>query len=100
MSVAYTEGVWQVKPGHADEFVAAWSEFADWTSEHADGSGWVKLLRDREDANRFVTIGPWASLEAIEAWRSLDGWQERIGRVRRLLVDFRASTLEVVLERE
>ncbi len=99
MSVPYTHGIWQVKPGHADEFVAAWTEFADWTIAHAAGTGWGKLLRDVEDPNRFFTFGPWASFGAIEAWRALDGWQERVARIRQLLEDFRPSTLEVVVER-
>lgn len=99
MSVPYTQGVWQVKPGRADEFVAAWSEFADWTAAHAEGAGWVKLLRDTGDPNRFVTIGPWDSVEAIDAWRALDGWRERIGRIREMLAEFQAWTLDVVVER-
>jgi hypothetical protein len=39
MSVPYMHGIWQVKPGRADDFVAAWTEFADWTVQHADGTG-------------------------------------------------------------
>ncbi len=95
----YTHGIWQVKPGHADEFVSAWTEFADWTIAHAHGTGWGKLLRDADDPNRFFTFGPWESLEAIEAWRAMDGWKERVGGIRSLLDDFKPSTLEVVVER-
>ena len=39
MSVPYTQGVWRVKTGRADEFVAAWIEFAQWTAANANGSG-------------------------------------------------------------
>ncbi len=94
----YTQGVWKVKPGHADEFVAAWKEFAQWTAIHAAGSGWAKLLRDTNDENRFVSIGPWDDLGSIAAWRELDGWKERIGAVRQLLDGFEAFTLEPVVE--
>jgi len=99
MGVPYTHGIWRVKPGRAEEFVAAWTEFAEWTVEHVEGAGWGKLLRDREDDHRFISIGPWASLEAIEAWRSLDGWSERVARFRELLETFEPSTLEPVAER-
>lgn len=99
MAAPYTMGIWQAKPGRADEFVAAWTEFADWTEANAQGSGWVKLLRDTQDENRFLTIGPWKSLEAIAAWRALDGWGERVGRIRELLESFQPATLEVVIER-
>ena len=99
MATPYTHGIWQVKPGYADEFVAAWTEFADWSREHAAGAGWGKLLRDVEDPNRFFTFGPWESLDAISAWRALDGWQERVGRMRAMLESFQPATLEVIVER-
>jgi heme-degrading monooxygenase HmoA len=99
MSSPYTLGIWRVKPGRADEFVAAWTEFADWTVEHAQGTGWGKLLRNRDNVNVFVSIGPWESLEAIEAWRQLDGWTEQVGRIRELLEAFEPATLELVVER-
>ena len=100
MSVPYTLGVWRVKPGRADEFIAAWSEFADWTLQHAKGVGWGKLLRDVTDDHRFISIGPWESLAAIDSWRALDGWKERVARIRELLVGFEPSTLEAVVERD
>jgi quinol monooxygenase YgiN len=99
MAVPYTHGIWQVKPGHAEEFVAAWTEFADWTVQHADGTGWGKLLRDVNDEHRFVSFGPWESFAAIESWRALDGWNEWIRRIRELLVSFEPATLELVVER-
>lgn len=94
----YTQGVWKVKPGHADDFVAAWKDFAEWSSANAAGAGWAKLLRDRADENRFVSIGPWESLEAIDRWRALDGWKTRVGRIRELLEGFEALTLDAVVE--
>jgi heme-degrading monooxygenase HmoA len=99
VAIPYTQGVWQVKPGRAEEFVTAWTEFAEWTAQHAPGAGRGTLLRDRDDPNRFVSIGPWESLDAIEAWRALDGWKERVGRIRELLIDFEPATLELVVER-
>lgn len=67
--------------------------------EHADGSGWGKLLRDTEDPTRFITFGPLRSLDAIDAWRGLEGWRERVARIQELLEGFEPSTLEVVVER-
>ncbi len=99
MPIPYTQGVWQVKPGRTDEFVAAWTEFAEWTAEHAQGAGRGTLLRDLADQNRFISIGPWESREAIEAWRALEGWGERVARIREMLVDFQPATLELVAER-
>ena len=98
MADVYTHGDWRVKEGRADEFVAAWQEFAEWSLANAPGARWAKLLRDTDDANRFVSVGPWASIDAVEGWRQLDGWGERVGRIRELLVDFTPGTLEPVVE--
>ena len=99
MTAPYTQGVWRVQPGRADEFIAAWVEFAEWTADHAEGAGVGTLLRDTSDDHRFVSIGPWASLAAIENWRGLEGWGERVAKMRELLVSFEPATLELVAER-
>jgi heme-degrading monooxygenase HmoA len=88
-----------VKPGRTEEFIAGWIEFADWTSQNVEGAGRGTLLRDLDDDHRFVSVGPWQSLEAIEEWRGLPGWAERVGKLRDLLVSFEAATLELVAER-
>jgi len=95
----YTQGTWKVKPGRAAEFVSAWAEFADWSMREVPGASWAKLLRDTTDENRFVSFGPWQSLDAISAWRELDGWKQRVARIRELLDGFEAATLEVAAER-
>jgi heme-degrading monooxygenase HmoA len=99
MAAPYTHGIWQVKAGRGAEFVAAWIEFADWTLANVEGAGWGKLLRDLDHEDCFVSFGPWESLEAIEAWRNLDGFEERVTRLRGLLVSFESSTLETLVER-
>lgn len=96
MTEPYTCGIWIVKPGHEEQFIAAWQDLADWTGREVPGSRWAKLLRDRSTPNRFVSFGPWDSLEAIEHWRSLAGWQERVGRIRGLLDGLEPSTLDLV----
>jgi heme-degrading monooxygenase HmoA len=88
-----------VQPGRGDEFVAAWVEFAEWTTANVRGAGRGTLLRDLTDDHRFVSIGPWESLEAIQTWRTLDGWTERVTRIREMLVSFEPATLELVAER-
>ncbi len=98
MSQPYTSGVWTVKAGSEEEFVAAWAEMAGWTTSEVPGSLWGKLLRDRENPSRFVSIGPWESVEAIAAWRELPGFAERVGKLRDLLEGFEAFTLEVAAE--
>lgn len=97
--VPYTIGVWSVKPGRAGDFVAAWTAFAEWTAANVHGAGRGTLLRDTGDDHRFVSVGPWESIEAIEQWRSHPGWSEHVAAIRELLTSFEPSTLELVVER-
>lgn len=98
MAQLFTSGDWLVKEGKEVEFVEAWRGLAEWTTANTRGAGWATLLRDRDDPRRFLSFGPWQSLEAIEAWRSSEGFQERVGRMRELLEDLRPRTLDVVAE--
>lgn len=88
MDELYTSGRWTVVAGREDEFIAAWEDLARWTEEQVAGAGWASLLQDTEQANRFLSFGPWESAEAIEAWRASEGFQERVGRIRALLEGF------------
>ena len=96
MGQPYTLGNWVAKPGREDEFVAAWQEFAEWTKTEVSQRASAHLLRDMTDPRRFVSVGPWESLEAIDAWRALPGFQERVSRIRGLLDSFEPMTLELV----
>jgi heme-degrading monooxygenase HmoA len=58
---------------------------------HVPGAGWATLLEDEEHLRRFISMGPWDSLEAIEGWRASAGFQERVGRIRELLESFEAG---------
>jgi quinol monooxygenase YgiN len=88
----YTCGIWIVKPGREDEFVAAWEELARWTAEHIPGAGWATLVQQEDQPNRFLTFGPWESVEAIDAWRASEGFQDGVKRIRALLEDFQPGT--------
>lgn len=97
MGRPYSSGVWIAIPGREAEFIAAWREFATW-SLGAVGASWATLLQDRSQFNRFVSFGPWDSLDQIEAWRSNPGFAERVARIRPLIERLDASTLEAVVE--
>jgi heme-degrading monooxygenase HmoA len=95
MTNPYTSTTWVVKPGHEQEFIARWTEFADWSA--AQGlSGPAMLLRDLDDPTRFVSFGPWESLDVVRRWRGLSGFQERVVRLNEVLVHFEPHTLEQV----
>ena len=46
MAETYTHGIWLVRHGEEDAFVAAWREFASWGSTWP-GCGTPRLVRDR-----------------------------------------------------
>lgn len=91
----YTSGDWFVKSGREDEFVDAWRELAEWTAAEIAPGARAMLLRDRDDASRFRSFGPWASDEQILAWRQSDGFASRITHIRGMLERFEANTLVV-----
>ena len=93
----YSSTTWIVKPGFEDDFVRRWSEFADWSSAQGLTAA-AMLLRDMDERNRFVSFGPWESIEAISRWRSLPGFQERVTRLHEVLEGFEPHTLELVGE--
>jgi heme-degrading monooxygenase HmoA len=93
--MVWTSGIWTVKPGREDEFVAAWTEFAEWSLLEFPAS-WEWLLRRRDQPHVFMSAGPWPSEEIVGRWRGSAGFQERIGRVREMLDDFEPRTFDEV----
>ncbi len=53
------------------------------------------LLRDLDQPTRFISWGEWKNVEAIQRWRALPGFQERIGRIRSLVESFEAHTMQL-----
>ena len=97
----YTHGRWVVKEGQQEAFQSAWRELAEWTNASVDGAvgGEARLLEDLDDSRLFYSFGPWESLEAIEAWRASDGFQQRVVRLRELLDAFEPHTLRLNVQR-
>jgi heme-degrading monooxygenase HmoA len=94
----YTYSTWHVKPGREQEFVRRWQELADWSASQGLAAR-AMLLRDVDDGTRFVSFGPWESLETIRRWRSAPGFHERVARLNEVIEGFEPRTLELVSER-
>ena len=97
MTETYTNGIWRVKDGREDEFVAAWTEFVSWAKEQP-GSQTFRLVRDVEDPSRFMSFAAWDSFEAQRAWKETDEFEVRMRRVREYVRAFEPSTFELVTE--
>jgi heme-degrading monooxygenase HmoA len=93
-----TAGIWVVKEGREDEFARRWEEGASSLSlDFPDVT--FRLLRDRDDARRFVSlVEGWRNAEQIEAARSLPRFQDAMASMWRMLEDGDQSTLELVVE--
>jgi heme-degrading monooxygenase HmoA len=98
MAAPYTHTNWIVKRGRDKEFVERWSEWAEWS--HRQGlAAHAMLLRDVDNPERFVSFGPWESVQAVRNWRALDGYQERVAKLHEVVDQFEPRTLEVVAKR-
>jgi heme-degrading monooxygenase HmoA len=98
MGEIYTTGIWRPKAGEEDQFVAAWSEFAQWAGEFR-GAGTLRLARDLADPERYVSFGRWDSAEAAHAWKTSAEFRERMGRVQAHVAEFTPDELEIVASR-
>ena len=54
------------------------------------------LLRHREQEGRFVSFGPWESLEQVEAGRSSSAFVQGLRNMEDLLDAFEPGTFEMV----
>ncbi len=98
MSAPYTHTNWVVKQGREDDFVERWSEWAEWSRRNGLAAR-AMLLRDVDNPERFVSFGPWESIQAVRNWRALAGYQERVAKLREVVEQFEPRTLEVVARR-
>jgi hypothetical protein len=70
MASIWTHGVWTIKPGREDEFVAAWRGMARAAVAEFDPPGRPLLLRDRDRPNVFRSFGGWDDPQTVERFRA------------------------------
>lgn len=89
----YTLGIWLVHPGRENDFVQAWRDLARKTRDDFPHAKAV-LMHDRDVQNRFISTGPWESLEQIEQWRASETFQQSMSGLHEMLEHFEARTLD------
>lgn len=92
MSV-YTLGIWLVHPGRENDFVQAWRDLARKTQEDFPRTQAV-LMHDRDVRNRFISTGPWESLEQVEQWRASETYRHGVEVMKEMLEHFEPHTLD------
>jgi heme-degrading monooxygenase HmoA len=97
MAETYSHTTWRVKPGSQEEFVRRWEDWVEWSQRQGLGAH-ARLLQDVESPGTYVSFGPWVSVDAVKSWRSLEGYHERVARLRDVVDSFEPRTFEVVSE--
>jgi len=91
----FTYADWLIHPGREDDFVRAWTEFVDWSSDHAEGALGGMLLQDSSETRRFVSIGPWSSAEAAHEFFTRPELNQRSQPLREVAERFEPRFLEL-----
>jgi heme-degrading monooxygenase HmoA len=95
MSTVYTSGTWKPTPGSEEAFVEAWKSFAGWASS-LPGAGRLQLTRDLHDEGRYVSLGDWASEDAVRSWKGSPEFKERMAQVLQHVGEFQPAELGLV----
>ena len=93
----YTSGQWNAMAGKEEEFIRAWEKYATWTAQNFKASG-ARLMRDSENANKFLSFGRWESQGQIDQWRATPEFQEFVKLARSLCDLVEPHTFKVVAE--
>jgi heme-degrading monooxygenase HmoA len=96
MAPIYTTGTWRVTADRQEDFITAWTAFAEHASS-LPGSGGLLLARDSKDEERFVSMGAWESAEDSQAWKSAPEFSEQLARVLQNVEDFDNTELAVIV---
>jgi heme-degrading monooxygenase HmoA len=92
----YAAGIWDVRPGNEQAFIEVWKEFSAWTALHQKGSGYGNLLQDLDNPSRFISFGPWDSLESVQTWRRQPEFRKAIARFMDLCDQVTPGTFRLV----
>ena len=80
----YTLGVWKVKPGQEEGFIAVWKELGDFFRSLPNPPGPGTLVQSLDDPTLFYSFGPWNSLADIQAMRAHPQTPAMIGKLASL----------------
>ena len=93
----FTCGIWTVRDGSEEEFVARWTALVN-SAEGLPGSESFLLIQDRADAHRVISFGAWDGWASAE-WRASEAFADAMRACRELCEDFRPndSTFRVAI---
>jgi heme-degrading monooxygenase HmoA len=94
----YTQTTWRVKEGREEDFLERWRDWAEWSRRHGFADA-ALLLRDTEAERTYISYGRWADRGAVQSWRQMAGYQQRLSALSEVLDGFEPRTLQVVFRR-
>ena len=98
-SQVMTLGMWRVKPGHQEEFIASWKRLgALFAKLPHPPSGKGTLLQSTSDSSLFYSFGSWSSPADIEAMRADPKAQAGIAALKALCTEAVPGGFRVVAE--
>jgi quinol monooxygenase YgiN len=93
----FSVGIWLVKSGREDDFVAAWGDFAKQVFNQNLGAGEVYLLQDIQQPRRFISSGSWDSIQEIGAWRQLPEFKQFFVKAKELCDEITPLTMKPII---
>jgi heme-degrading monooxygenase HmoA len=93
----FTMEHWTVKPGKEEIFLEKWQKFAQWTLNNLRGARWVYMVQDQEQKNKFISFGPWGSLESIAEWRQSSKFKSAFAEFKEFCEDVQPGTMREVI---
>lgn len=92
----FSSAIWVVKSGNEQKLIDLWSDFADWTGKNIAGSTEASLLQSLDEPQKFLSFGPWQSLESVEDWRSRPQFKEYFSQLQEICEEITPMTLKKV----
>ena len=92
----YTLGVWRVKDGKQNEFIAAWQALGRYFHSLRKPPGKGTLVQSVDEPKQFYSFGPWRALDDIQEMRSRPETPMEIGKLMDLCEEGRPGTFRVV----
>jgi heme-degrading monooxygenase HmoA len=92
----YTHVTWHVKPGQAEEFLAAWNTLGDLFSTLPNPPIEVTLIRRADDPTIFHSIGSWRSLADAQEVTESPAAIDAVARISELCSEGAPAVYEVV----
>ena len=92
----YTLGIWKVKPGNENSFIAEWRALAVWTEQYVDSGGTGYLLRDDANPRLFISFGSRKNTQVIAEWRSTPEFQAFFTKAKTMCEEVQPHSMNLV----